>query len=401
MAQAFEGIRVIDFTQVLAGPFAAAQLALLGADVVKIEQPDVGDQARTIMAKGKWADNKLAPMFLGVNPGKRAMTLDLKHPRAKEVVERLVRDADVVIQNFKAGVIDRLGFGYDAVSKIRPDIIYCSISGYGQAGPRAGAAAYDGAVQAASGMMSLTGTPETGPLRAGFMVIDLTTGLTAAYAIATALYRRKETGEGQFLDVAMNDSAISMMNPVVCNYLVDGQVPELLGNSSPTYQGTANTWPTKDGHITIALVMDRMIPGLARGLGRPEWIEDPRFKTEAGRVEHRHAVHQEIADVLLTQPTDLWLAALQTEGVPASAVNTLAQALSHEQLQHRDVLMQMPAPDGIDGNVTVPGIGFQANADTPRTDRPAPRLGQHTDDVLQELGYSAEDIASLRADGAI
>ena len=179
MTQAFEGIRIIDFSQVLAGPFASGQLAMLGADVIKVEQPGVGDQMRTTMANNKLADLKLSPGFMGVNANKRAITVDLKHPKAKEIIHRLLADADVVLENFKAGVIERLGFGYEAVRAVKPDIIYCSVSGYGQQGPMAGKAAYDGAIQAVSGMMGITGTPESGPMRAGYMPADISTGITA------------------------------------------------------------------------------------------------------------------------------------------------------------------------------------------------------------------------------
>src|SRR5690606_34176038 len=203
MPKAFSGIRVIDFSQVLAGPFGAEQLALLGADVIKVEQPKGGDQSRTMMSDEAHARLGLSPMFLSMNSGKRSITLDLKHAAAKEIVHRLVRNADVVIENFKAGTMDRMGFGYEALKALNPKLIYCSVSGFGQTGPFAGAAAYDGAIQAASGMMSVTGHEETGPTRAGFTVVDLSTGLTAAFAIAAALFRRQVTGEGQHLDVAM------------------------------------------------------------------------------------------------------------------------------------------------------------------------------------------------------
>lgn len=401
MTKAFEGVRVVDFSQVLAGPFATAQLALLGADVIKIEQPGTGDQARIMMANGEWLEKRLAPNFLGVNPGKRSLTLDLKHSSAKEIIQRLLKDADVVVQNFRAGVIDRLGFGYDDVRQIKPDIIYCSISGYGQTGPKSAAAAYDGAIQAASGMMSLTGTPESGPLRTGFMGVDLSTAITAAFAIASALYRRQVTGEGQFLDVAMNDTAISVMNPVVCNLLIGGQQPELLGNTSPTFQGTANTWPTADGYVSISVVTDKQAAGLCRALGHPEWAEEYRYKEEAGRIEHRHILDKEIGSILATDTSDAWVAKLRAENIPASKVNSLAEALAEEQLQHRGVMMRMPAPQGMGGEITVPGVGFVCSSGSPGTDRPAPALGQHTDDVLAEIGYSAEEIQRLREVGAI
>ncbi len=290
MTKAFEGLRVIDFSQVLAGPFAALQMALLGADVIKIEQPGQGDQMRTMMADNDLADMKLSAAFLGVNSNKRGITIDLKHPAAEEILHRLLKDADVVIENFKAGVLERLGYGYDAVRAIKPDIIYCSISGYGQQGPMAGQAAYDGAIQAASGMMNVTGTADTGPLRAGYMPVDVSSGITAAFAISSALFRRSQTGMGQRLDVAMLDTAMTLLSPVIAKYLIAGVEPERIGNTSPTYQGTADTWPTKDGHIQMTVITDSMMVKMCDGLGRPDLADDPRFATGQARVEHGEAV---------------------------------------------------------------------------------------------------------------
>ncbi|MDP6345215.1 MAG: CaiB/BaiF CoA-transferase family protein [Alphaproteobacteria bacterium] len=401
MGKAFEGIRVIDFSQVLAGPFAAGQLALLGADVIKIEQPGVGDQIRAMMTEGELAELKLSPSFLGVNAGKRGITLDLKHAKAPEVVHRLLADADVVVENFKAGVMERLGFGYDSVREVKPDIVYCSISGYGQQGPMAGQGAYDGAIQAASGMMSITGTPESGPLRVGYMPVDISTGITAAFAIASALYRRQVTGQGQYLDVAMLDAAMTLLNPVLSRHLITGSKPELLGNESPTHQGTAFTWPTRNGHIQITVITDRLSARLCEVLGRPEWAEDPRFGSPKGRVEHADEIRADIGAVLLTEDTDTWLQRLTEVGIPASPVYGVADVVQQPQMQHRGVLMQMPAPPGIAGEITVPGAGFTASDGAPGADRPGPNLGQHSDEVLAEIGYSGAEIQALRDDGVI
>lgn len=401
MARAFEGIRVIDFSQVLAGPFAAGQLALLGADVIKIEQPGQGDQMRTMMANEAQAALKLSPAFLGVNSNKRAITIDLKHPKAKDILHRLFQDADVVIQNFKAGVLDRLGYSYDAVRAIKPDIIYCSISGYGQQGPMAGKGAYDGAIQAASGMMSLTGTKDTGPLRVGYMPVDISTGITAAYAIASALFRRSTTGEGQHLDVSMLDAAMTMLNPVISNYLIGGIVPERLGNASPTHQGSADTWATKDGFVQMTVITDSMTVKMCRALGRPDLIDDPRFSSDQARVDHSDAVYAEIGAIFATEPTAVWMERLGEAGVPVAPVHSVPELMNFSQLDHRGVLMTMPAPPGMQGEITVPGAGFHASNGNPSGNTAAPLLGQHTDEVLGELGYDAGTIASLRQDGAI
>jgi crotonobetainyl-CoA:carnitine CoA-transferase CaiB-like acyl-CoA transferase len=402
MAKAFEGIRVIDFTAVLAGPVATLELALLGADVVKVEQPGVGEQFRGMIRDKGWERHEdLSPAFVGANSGKRAITLDLKHPRAKEILTRLVAGADVVVENFRAGVIDRLGYGYAWAKSVKPDIVFCSISGYGQTGPRAGAPAYDGAIQAASGIMAVTGTPDSGPLRAGFMVVDVSTAFTAAFAISTALYRRLATGEGQYLDVAMNDSAVSLMQAVVSRFHMAGHVPARIGNSSQAKQGTANTWATSDGHIAIAVITDRMVAPLVRALGRPELAADARWNTTAGRVKHHDEIREEIAAIMAEESTETWTQRFAVEQVPISPVNDLATALTDPQFEYRGVMMRLPAPEGVGGEVVAPGVGFIADRDSPGTDRPAPRLGQHTDEVLAELGYSADEIAALHADGAV
>ena len=401
MTKAFEGVRVIDFTQVLAGPFAAGQLALLGADVIKIEQPGQGDQMRTMMANNDLAALKLSPGFLGVNTNKRGITVDLKHPDARQIIHRLLADADVVIENFKAGVIERLGYGYEAVRAVKADIIYCSISGYGQQGPMAGKAAYDGAIQAASGMMSVTGTPDSGPLRVGYMPVDVPTGITASFAIASALFRRSHTGEGQYLDVSMLDSAMTLLGPNIAKYTMAGMTTERVGNASPTSQGTGDTWPTKDGHIQMTVITDKMTAKMCDAFGRPDLTDDPRFATTEGRVEHAAEIKPIIGDILATKTTAEWTAILGPAGVPVAPVHSLEQLMDYPQLDHRGVMMTIPAPPGMDGEIKVTGAGFHASDGDPEGRTPGPLLGQHTDEVLAEFGFDGAAIQALRDDGVI
>ena len=401
MTKAFEGVRVIDFTQVLAGPFAAGQLALLGADVIKIEQPGQGDQMRTMMANNDLAELKLSPGFLGVNTNKRGITVDLKHPDAKQIMHRLLAEADVVIENFKAGVIERLGYGYEAVRAVKPDIIYCSISGYGQQGPMAGKAAYDGAIQAASGMMSVTGTPDSGPLRVGYMPVDIPTGITAAFAIASALFRRSHTGEGQHLDVAMLDSAMTLLSPNIAKYNIAGMTTERVGNASPTSQGTGDTWATKDGHIQMTVITDKMTVKMCDVFGRPDLAQDPRFATTQGRVEHAGEIKPIIGEILATKTTAEWMDSLGAAGVPIAPVHSIEQLLAFPQLDHRGVMLTMPAPPGMAGEVKVTGAGFHASNGEPEGRTPGPLLGQHTDEVLAEIGYDDGAIQAFRDNGAI
>ena len=395
MAKAFENIRVADFSQVLAGPFATQQLALLGADVIKVEVRGTGDQARGMLASDEFLEQRMSPLYLSVNAGKRSMTLDLKHERAKEIVHRLVKDSDVFIQNFKAGAIDRLGFGYEAIKAINPSIVYCSISGYGQEGPRSGAAAYDSAIQAASGMISTTGFPENGPTRMGFTVVDMMTGITAAYAIASALFRRSVTGEGQFLDVAMLDSALTQLGPLVANYLVAGMAPTLNGNSSITGLATAEQFKTKDGYMLLAVLLDNQVKGLFTALGRPDLFEDPRFSTDAARKENYTELRAVLDELFLVDTAANWVPKLGEHGAPASETLTVPQALEQPQLAHRNVLMDLPAPQGLKERIRTVGAGFQSPVDTPGADVPPPGIGEHTDKILAELGFDATAITEL------
>lgn len=400
MPKAFEGIRVVDFSQVLAGPFCTEQLTLLGADVIKIEQPGGGDQSRQLTTDEELGGKNLSPMFLSVNAGKRSITLDLKHEAAREIVHRLVAGGDVVIQNFKAGVIDKLGFGYEALKAIKPDIVYCSISGYGQQGPKAGAAAYDGAIQASSGMMSINGHPETGPTRTGYTVVDMTTALTAAFAIVSALFRRQATGQGQFLDVAMLDSALTIIGPVAAAYSVAGQEPELLGNLSPARLPSSGVFETREGLLQVLALTQPQVRSLCKLVGLPHLLDDPRWATRAGQVENRDAMREELSVALMEDSAASWEQRMAEAGVPAGVVNTIPQALQNPQLKHRSVLMEVPAPPGVRNPLRVLGAGFEASEDGPGVITGPPTVGQHTDEVMREIGYSPGEIAELREAGA-
>ena len=255
---------------------------------------------------------------MGVNYGKRSLSLDLKAPEAKEIVGRLVKGANAIAENFKPGVLNRLGFSYDWAKSIQPDIVYIAISGFGQEGPLSGAGAYDGAIQAMSGMMSATGTPVTGPLRVGFPVADMTTGFNAAFALASALYRQKATGEGQYLDLAMTDSLLSLQNYSVSRFTVAGDEPELLGNNSPTFQGTSSVFPTKDGFSIFRL--DKMAPAFCDAIGHPEWKEEQRWNSAEGRTEDFDEIQRILSETLSQKTTAEWLI-MEVER-PVAPVNT-------------------------------------------------------------------------------
>ena len=397
--RAFEGIRILDFTQVLAGPFAVMQLALLGAEVIKIEQPGMGDQTRQLMNE---TDNPLmSAAFMTVNLNKQSMTLNLKDEAAAEIVRRLVADADVVVENFRTGTMKRRGLDYEALSAIKPDLIYCAITGYGQTGPKANEAAYDGAIQAASGMMSQTGHPATGPTRTGYMPVDMSTALNAAFAISAALHRKAKTGQGQFLDVSMMDTAVIMQAAQFSNYLNQGKLVGLKGNGSPTGQPTADTYPTRDGYIQITALQQHQVETLFGELGLSDMLAQPEYSSPNARLQHPEAIITAISKVLKTRSTGDWINRLKHTGIPVAEIKALADVAGDPQFEGRNAFVTLPSPYPEDGDVTVAQAGYVTNVDGPRTTSGPPLLGADTDRILKRIGYTGPDIDRLRAAGTI
>ncbi|MCP4749880.1 MAG: CoA transferase [Proteobacteria bacterium] len=398
MNQAFSNIKVVDFTQVLAGPFASQQLALLGADVVKIESPGFGDQSRLVVSeKSKWEP----VLFLCANSGKRSMTLDLKKPESNEIIRRLLEKADVVIENFRPGVMDRLGLGYKAISEINPRIVYCSLSGYGQEGPYNTNAAFDPVIQAECGLMSMTGFPETGPVRTGFPVSDTAAGLMAAYAIAGALFRRECCGKGQYLDVSMLDSMITLQNSTVFVYLHTGEKPTLQGNGSHTGLPTMNTYPTRDSYIQISFYSDAHYQKMCELISRPDLIEDSRFHSMAMRQNNASALAGEIKGAFAAKDTQTWLDLFLDAKLPAGMVRDVEEVANHPQLEHRDLIMELPPLSGSEKPFKTVGTGFKANQGSPSGNRRPPELGEHTKEVLAELGFQKAEIAEFIDKGVV
>ena len=397
---ALDGIRVLDLTNVLAGPFCAYQLGLLGAEVIKLELPHTGDLARQLGADSSLNRALMGASFLAQNGGKKSVTLNLKSPEGRDIFRRLVPTADVLIENFRPGVMSRLGLGYEELCEIKPSLVYCAISGYGQHGPLKDAPAYDQIIQGLSGVMSITGDESTTPLRVGYPIADTLGGVTAAFAVASALVRRLTTGEGAFIDVSMLDCALVTMGWVVSNYLIAGHEPRPMGNSNFT-AAPSGTFKTANGLLNIAANKQEQFEALAEVIGRRDLIGDARFAEREARKQNRAALTIEIEQALAAKAAAEWELILTRAGIPAGRVVTVPEALENPQVRQRELLQTFVDVPGLDRPVTLTRAGFKLQGADPLIASPPPRLGEHTEEVLGELGYTRHDIERLRAVEAI
>ncbi len=393
-----DGIRVLDMTNVLAGPFATVHLALLGADVIKIENPDGGDLARKLGNVPDLNAQLMGTSFLAQNANKRSITLNIKEPDGREILTRLLRKADVLVENFRPGVMERLGFPWPVLHDINRRLVYCAISGFGQTGPDAFKPAYDQIIQGLSGVMAINGDERLNPLRCGFPVCDTVGGLNAAFAIMAALYYRERTHVGQFIDVALLDSIMPLVGWVAANWLMGHQPPQLLGNDNFT-AAPSGTFATKDGYINIAANQQAQWESLADVIGSPELKSDPRFEKRDVRKKNRRELTPLIEDKLRQKTTDEWVCVLNRVGVPAGAIVSLQDALASPQVAHRETLQTVDAP-GI-GPLQLFSLTAKFERTPGRVTTPPPRLGEDTDAVLAEAGYSPSDIQRFRSAGVV
>ena len=386
-----DGIRVLDLSRVLAGPFCGMLLSDLGADVIKIEDTATGDESRT------WPPHKdgESAAFLVINRNKRDMTLDLKAPEGVAILKKMIASADVLIENFRTGTMESFGLGYDQLSAINPRLVYCSVSAFGRTGPRKDGAGYEALMQAFSGIMSITGEPGGAPVRAGVSFLDLTTGIFCAFGIVNALLHRVATGLGQRVDASLLETAVTLLNYHAEGYLLTGAQPKALGSSHPSLS-PYRTFKCRDGQwVFIAGANDRFWQRLAPALGLPHMVDDPRFAKNIERVKNRRELEAALEEAIGKQDREPLLKTLEEAGVPATPVNTVAQVMEDPQTAARAMIQRVVHPRL--GEIPVVGTPVKFSRMKAGVRTPAPQQGEHTDQVLAEYGYSSAEIEALRA----
>ena len=388
-----EGLRVIDLTQAMAAPYCTMNLADLGADVIKVEPPGGEEQRR-----GSTSRNGHSGSFMAINRNKRGITLDLKMSEGVEVMHRLIRTADVFVQNYRPGAAGRLGVDYDTLRALNPRLIYCSVSGFGSTGPYASRGGYDLIAQGMSGIISVTGEEEGAPAKAGIPLSDLSAGLFGAYGVLCALEHREQTGEGQFVDTSLLEAAMALTVWESTEHWTTGRTPKALGSAhrlSAPYQALR----ASDGWFTVGAANDKLFDGFCRALGRPDLLDDPRFAGRAQRLEHRHALAAEIDKTTAKETRAHWLERLESAGVPCGPINTYPEALDDPHTLARGMVVDLVHPGA--GAIKALGVPVHLSETPGAVDRAAPLLGQHNDEILAELGYDAAARQRLRAAGVI
>lgn len=397
MTKPLNGVRVVDLTHVMAGPFCAFQLALLGADVIKVERPDGGDEFR-------WYSDRtgegLGASFLGVNAGKRSVTLNLKSEAGKRILTQLIARADILVENFRPGVLDKLGFAWERNREVNPRLIQCSLTGFGREGPLRDSPAYDHTMQAICGLMSLTGEEGSAPMKVGFPVVDTFAGHMAAYAILAALLQRQQTNSGQLIDLSMLDTSFVLMSSMIIPYLIAGEEPRKVGNRGYNGSPTSDTFATADKPLAIGANSQKQFEALCRAAEAEALIADPRFATGEQRLANQSSLRKELERALAKRPAKEWEEILVRCGVSAAAIRTIPEICSHPHVTGSAAFLQVPMP-GTNRKITILNAGFRLTEDGPGVKDAPPRLGEHTDRVLDELGYSAAEIRNFRRQGAV
>ncbi|WP_136659696.1 CaiB/BaiF CoA-transferase family protein [Nitratireductor sp. XY-223] len=397
MTKPLRGVRVLDLTNVLAGPFCCHQLVHLGAEVIKVEAAGRGDLARQLGGDPELNRRGMGVSFLAQNAGKKSVTVNLKHEAGKELFRRLVKTADVVVENFRPGVMERLGVGYEALKTVRPDLIYCAISGFGQEGLWVHRPAYDQIIQGASGVMSITGDAQGRPLRVGYPIADTVGGMTAAFAIAAALNAKPR---GSFIDVSMLESVLATMGWVVSNYLIGGIEPRANGNENPT-SAPSGAFEAGGGLINIAANKDEQWVLLTDHLGLADLRNRPEYATREDRKANRAALKRELEEVLKGRPARDWAKELNRIGVPAGAVLSVPEVLAMPQIADRGFLAGFTDVPGVGRDIEVVTTGIKLDGEAPGVDRPPPQLGQDNEAIWREIGVSREELDDLRRGGTI
>ncbi len=396
MGQALEGVRVVDLTRILSGPYATMMLADMGAEVIKVEIPGVGDDTR------QWGPpfvKGVSTYFMSINRNKKSLTLNLKHPDGQAILTDLIKKSDVVVENFRPGTADKLGFGYEDVQRINPRAVYASISGFGHTGPLRERSGYDVVIQGEGGVMSLTGEPEGPPTKVGVPIADIAAGMMAAYGVVTALYAREHTGRGQKVDIGMLDTQVALLMYQAGIYFATGQPPPRTGNFHASIV-PYGTFPCADGYINVAVGNDALWEKFCQVIDRPDLVSHPDYETASNRVVNGEALKAILNDILTRESSEKWIQRLWQQGIPAGPINNLAQTLTHPQTLAREMVVEVDHP--VAGKTSLTGVPVKLSETPGGVHSPPPLLGEHTEEVLRDtLGRTDEEIAQLREAGVI